>query len=55
VAKLSSGSAFGEIALINDMPRMATIICLQDCHFAVLEKSEFKWILATAEEERILK
>lgn len=36
VSKLKSGDTFGELALINDKPRAATITCITDCHFATL-------------------
>ncbi len=40
---LEAGLAFGELALINNAPRMASIICeSEDCGFAVLNKKEFK-------------
>ena len=45
VAKLQTGSSFGELALINNEPRKATIMCLTDCHFAVLEKKDYVKIL----------
>jgi CRP-like cAMP-binding protein len=45
VAEGTNGQAFGELALINDKPRSATIICLEDTHFAILEKGDFKKIM----------
>ena len=45
VAKLNSGKTFGELALINDKPRAATIVCLQDCYFACLERSSYQKVL----------
>lgn len=45
VRTLPAGSAFGELALMNSKPRAATIICKEDCQFAVLEKGPFKEIL----------
>ena len=38
VAVLSEGAAFGELALIYDKPRMATIKCVERSHFIVLSK-----------------
>jgi CRP-like cAMP-binding protein len=38
VSKLKSGDTFGELALLNDKPRAATITCITDCHFAILGK-----------------
>ena len=40
--RMTSGEAFGELALINDKPRGATIVCTKDWHFAVLSKEKCK-------------
>lgn len=39
VKSLSMGESFGEQALIYSKPRMATIRCKADCHFAILDKN----------------
>ena len=44
---LKDGSHFGELALLNDAPRTATIICKEDCDFAVLFRKDFKDVLGT--------
>ncbi len=44
---LSHGSSFGELALLENKPRAATIRCKEACYFAVLEKEEFQSILCT--------
>jgi len=41
VNQLGQGAGIGEIALVDDKPRNATIICLEDTHFATLEKEDF--------------
>ena len=33
-----SGESFGELALLNNKPRAANIVCLEECDFAVLSK-----------------
>lgn len=43
---LPAGSGFGELALMNNKPRAATIVCKEDCEFAVLEKDPFIAILS---------
>lgn len=39
---LLKGQSFGELALIDDKPRGASILCKTDCYFAVLSKEGFK-------------
>lgn len=41
VAKLSYSHAFGELALIYDEPRAATVQCISDCYVAVLGKNDY--------------
>ena len=40
--QMESGAAFGEMALIDDAPRSATIKTLTPCRFLILHKQEFK-------------
>ena len=49
VAQLHSGMSFGELALLKDQPRSATILCNTDCHFAVLGKGDYMKIIGKAE------
>ena len=39
---MEGGSAFGEMALIDDSPRSATIRTVSPCRFLILHKQEFK-------------
>ena len=41
VGELKEGGSFGELALINDAPRRATIRAFTDCGLAVLSKSDY--------------
>lgn len=43
---LKGGSSFGELALLENKPRAATVICKENCHFATLEKQYFDEILS---------
>ena len=45
VQELGVGSSFGELALITQLPRNATIVCREECHFAVLTKEHYDLIL----------
>ncbi|KAM3135551.1 Cyclic nucleotide-binding domain-containing protein 2 [Paramecium bursaria] len=55
VRNLFQGEAFGELALINKKPRMATIQCVTDCCFAVLTKQHFKSILMDDQRQQLQK
>lgn len=43
--QLKSGKSFGELALIKNKPRAATIRCVEDCHFAVMSKDDYEKVL----------
>ena len=45
---LGVGDSFGELSLIENKPRAATIKCRENCHFAVLDKQFFIHILSLA-------
>jgi CRP-like cAMP-binding protein len=45
LAYLSAGNSFGELALIKNQPRKATIICLENCYFMTLSKENYLRIL----------
>jgi CRP-like cAMP-binding protein len=41
LATLGAGKSFGDLALIGSKPRMASIRCVEDTHFAVLSKQDY--------------
>ena len=45
VSVLTAGAYFGELALLNDAPRTATVVCKTDCDLAVLFRDDFKDVL----------
>ena len=53
VKEYYSGASFGELALIHEEPRAATIVCKTDCHFAYLEKDEYQLILEQIHEKSL--
>ena len=46
IKTLNAGISFGELALIDNTLRSTTIVCREDCHFAILGKQDFKRILS---------
>ena len=44
VASLKAGATFGELALISNKPRAATIRAVGDSHFATLDRRTFNII-----------
>ena len=55
VKRLKEGESFGELALIYNKPRLATIRCATSCVFAVLQKKQYIDILKNAEQKNIVK
>lgn len=49
VGKLISGDSYGELALLYDEKRAATIKCVTKCFFATLSKKDFSQVLARIE------
>lgn len=41
VGEMSEGDAFGELALLHNIRRTATIICKQDSEFLRVDKPDF--------------
>ena len=54
VVILNKGASFGELALTNDAPRSASIVCL-DPHtdFAVLNKATYKRVMGKATQRKV--
>ena len=50
MVRLSSGQSFGEKALLDDAPRAATIVALQECYFAVIGRDDYKKCLQRIEQ-----
>ena len=50
LAVLGSGEFFGEMSLIDDAPRSASIITLESCDFMALNKDSFKSMLMQSPE-----
>lgn len=53
IAQLKEGQAFGELALIQQKPRMATVRCVRKTHMIVLTKEAFDSVIGKM-ERRIL-
>ena len=55
IVKLSDGDSFGELALINNAPRAATIICDAECYFAIMDRTDYNKTLNKIEVRNINK
>lgn len=53
VGDLEVGKSFGELALIKNKPRAATIVCRQVCSFAVMDRNDYKKVLGKLEQKRM--
>ena len=52
VATLKAGQMFGELGLLHQKPRMATIVCVEDTDFAILTSEQFKLLLLSVEKKK---
>jgi len=50
IASLGEGDFFGEMALIEDQPRMASAETLSDCEIFVLKKDDFAQLMQKSPE-----
>ena len=50
LAVLGSGECFGEMSLIDDAPRSASVITLESCDFMAINKDSFKSMLKQSNE-----
>jgi CRP/FNR family cyclic AMP-dependent transcriptional regulator len=50
LAVLGPGECFGEMSLIDDAPRSASVITLESCDFMSINKESFKSMLASSPE-----
>lgn len=45
IAQLNSGQSFGELSLLKNQPRTATVVCMQSCYFMTLSKENYLRLL----------
>ena len=50
---LNNGMSFGELSLIKEQPRAASILCNTDCHFAVLSKDHYMEVIGKIEAKKL--
>ena len=49
---IKAGEYFGDLGIIRDKPRSATIICKEDCSFGVLLGEDYKSIFAVVDRKK---
>ncbi len=55
LSKIDTGSVFGELALLSNEPRMASVTALEDSEFLVIDRNLLMDTIATASPDAILK
>ena len=50
IMSYKAGMYFGELALLKDQPRAASILCNTDCNLMALDRYTFKRLLGPVEE-----
>ena len=53
VARVGPGAHFGEVALLRNVPRSATVTATQECEFLVLDRETYSQVMKTEELSRI--
>lgn len=53
INRLGSGACFGELSLLTDAKRAATIQCIEPTVIAILNKEDYKTTLASVQEQQI--
>ena len=51
VHQYSAGCSFGELALLHNSPRAATVVCAEGCVLWVLDRSTFRHIMISANKK----
>jgi CRP-like cAMP-binding protein len=54
LARLDDGDQFGELALLWDAPRNATVTCVTDCMFLALTREQFAELLDSTPQVRVM-
>ena len=50
VGELGAGATFGDLALLNDDKRRATIVCKEDCEFLKVDKMDFNRMMESCKD-----
>jgi hypothetical protein len=52
---LTTGDHFGELGLLTRKPRKATVLCLEETYFIYLEKPDYKNVVQSIDQSKMLK
>lgn len=50
---LSYGQTFGELGLLRKKPRAATVVCLENTHFGILQKADYETIYFELQHQKL--
>ena len=53
VRTYKGGNSFGEQALLNNKPRTATVRCLTECYFGVLNRDAYEKTISKVQRDKI--
>ena len=53
VARLSDGASFGELALLKNEGRAATVVCSKMTRFATLNRKDYVWTIGQEEKRKL--
>ena len=45
ILQFKSGDPFGDLALLNNRPRAGTVLCLNNCFFAIIDANSYEKLI----------
>ena len=54
IKTMDTGLAFGEISIVTNHRRAATVRCLTDCEFATLRRQDYYWSIGQVKKQQLM-